>query len=296
MLKRILLATALVLTPALTAMASDATPKLTPVATEATTAPAAATAAAAAGPQSSVQLVWTVFLGGFNLGTVGIKSSFTGQSYSAVSRLKTAGVVNSFYEAVIDASSVGAVAGSALKPEKYDSNYTGEKSEQKVSLAYMGGGIQLFSNPAYDVNRYPVSDDQKRNTLDPLSGIVFALSGISVTPQKPCGETVRVFDGRRRYDVELKYVGKDNISASGGYSGPVVKCEMEYKQIAGFKPNLNKGNALPVINLWLATFETKDGGPVKSFVVPVKLMAETPYGAAIAHARKITIDGEQKSS
>jgi hypothetical protein len=290
MLQRLTLAIALAFVPAFV-FAKDTAPAAAPTATPA----ANTTSGAASAPQNTIQLVWTVFLGGINLGTVGIKSSFTGDTYSAVSRLKTAGVVNSFYEAVIDASSVGTVAGNTILPQKYDSNYNGEKSDQKVSLAYAANGIELFSNPPYDVNRFPVSEEQKRGTVDPLSGIVYALAGISVTRQKLCGDTVRVFDGRRRYDVDLKYVGKEDVSSSGGYSGATIKCLMQYKQVAGFKPNLSKGNALPTITVWLATFETKDQGPVKSFIVPVKLMCETPFGVAIAHARKITIDGEQKS-
>ena len=116
-----------------------------------------------------------------------------------------------------------------------------------------------------------------------------------LTAAKPCGETVRVFDGRRRYDVELTYIGHENVSTSGAYSGPTTKCEMRYKQIAGFKQTVTK-TALPTISVWFATFPLKGPGPVKLFAVPVQLLAETPFGAAIAHARKITIDGEEKQS
>jgi Protein of unknown function (DUF3108) len=281
MLKRFLLATSLVFVSVASAGAEEAlnAPDNT-----------------AQGPTSSVQLVWQVYLGGFNLGNIGIKSSFNGNGYSAVSRLKTAGVVNSFYEAIIDATSVGTVAGTALQPVKYDSNTNNEKQNQKVGLSYTSSGIQLFSDPQYDVKRFPVSDEQKRGTLDPLSGIVFSLSGVSVTPEKPCGETVRVFDGRRRYDIELKFAGHDKVKTDGGYSGPAVKCTVTYKQLAGFKPNINKGKALPVITAWFASMETASGGPVKKFVIPVKIMTDTPYGVALAHARKITIDGTQKTS
>ena len=247
------------------------------------------------GPSSTIQLVWQVYLGGFNLGNIGLKSNFSGNGYSAVSKLKTAGVVNSFYEAVIDADSTGTVAGAALLPAKYNSNTNNEKMNQKVNLTYTAGGIELFADPAYNTERFPVSPDLKRNTLDPLSGIVFALSGVSVSSAKPCGDTVRVFDGRRRYDIELKFVGQDKLKSDSGYSGPAVKCTVTYKQLAGFKPNLNKGKALPVITTWFASFDSTSGGPVKSFVVPVKIMTDTPYGVAIGHARKITVDGTQKS-
>jgi hypothetical protein len=282
MLKRLLLATTIALLP------------LTASAEEASMVPA--TVPAQAGPTSTVQLVWQVYLGGFNLGNVGIKSSFTGNGYSAVSRLKTAGVVNSFYEAIIDANSVGTVAGSALTPKKYNSNTVNEKQSQRVDLTYTASGIQLDAEPAYNTSRFPVSEDQKRGTLDPLSGLVYSLSGVSHSAAKPCGEAVRVFDGRRRYDIDLKPAGQDKLKTDGGYSGPAQKCTITYKQLAGFKPNLNKGRALPTITVWFAAMEGASGGPVKTFMVPVKMMTETPYGVALAHARKITIDGAQKTS
>jgi hypothetical protein len=283
MLKRLLLATSVALLPAV-AFAEEAA--VTPV----------STTAQPAGPTSTVQLVWQVYLGGFNLGNVGIKSSFTGNTYSAVSRLKTAGVVNSFYEAVIDATSVGTVAAGSLQPKKYASNTVNEKQSQKVDLTYTASGIQLDAEPAYNTNRFPVSDEQKRDTLDPLSGLVYSLSGVSHSPAKPCGEPVRVFDGRRRYDIELTPAGQDRLKTEGGYSGPAQKCTIIYKQLAGFKPNLNKGKAIPTITVWFAAMESASGGPVKTFIVPVKMMTETPYGVALAHARKITIDGTQKTS
>lgn len=283
MLKRLFLATSLSVVP-FAAQAVDApAPPVEPV-------------VQGTGPSSSVQLVWQVYLGGFNLGNIGIKSSFAGNSYSAVSRLKTAGVVNSFYEAIIDATSVGALASTGLQPQKYDSNTNNEKTNQKVGLIYSSAGIQLFSDPPYNTERFPVSEEQKRGTLDPLSGLVFALSGISQSTAKPCGETVRVFDGRRRYDIELNYVGQDKVKTDGGYSGPAVKCTVVYKQLAGFKPNLNKGKSIPLITTWLAPIESSAGGPVKKFMVPVKIMTDTPYGVALAHARKVTVDGVQKSN
>jgi hypothetical protein len=286
MLKRLFVATTLALVPA-AAQAADPAPA---------SEPGTIKVAQANTASSTVQLVWQVYLGGINLGNIGIKSSFTGNSYAAVSRLKTAGVVNSFYEAVIDAESVGLVAGSGLQPQKYNSNTNNEKQNQKVDLTYTAGGIQLFSDPPYNTERFPVTEEQKRGTLDPLSGLVFSLSGVSHSSAKPCGDTVRVFDGRRRYDIELTFQGQDKVKTDGGYNGPAIKCTVVYKQIAGFKPNLNKGKPLPVITAWFASLESTSGGPVKRFIVPVKIMTETPYGVALAHARKVTVDGAVKSN
>jgi hypothetical protein len=286
MFTRFLIATSLALVPTL----------LPGVARAESAAATPAPAQGEAGPSSTLQLVWQVYLGGFNLGNIGLKTSFSGNGYSAVSRLKTAGVVNSFYEAVIDASTVGLVAGQSLQPTKYNSNTVNEKMSQKVDLTYSAAGIDLFAEPAYNTDRYPVSLEQKRGTLDPLSGIVYALSGVSRSSAKPCGDTVRVFDGRRRYDIDLKFQGQDKLRSDEGYSGAAMRCTITYRQIAGFKPNINRGRALPTITVWFANLESTTGGPIQAFHVPVKIMTETPYGLALAHARKITVDGTAKSN
>jgi hypothetical protein len=271
-----------------------ALPALAETSAPAPSAPVA-TATAEGGAGSTVEFVWTVHLGGMTLGTVGFKGSFNGDTYSAVSRLKTSGVINSFYAAVIDAGSTGWLRGSHIEPTKYDSNYEGEKSKQRVALAYSTSGINLFADPAYDVKKYPVSDEQKKDTVDPLSGIVQTVAGVTVSENNPCGDTVQVFDGRRRYDMNMTFVSKEELSSdSGGYSGPAALCEMEYKQIAGFKPNLNKGKELPKIQVWFAKFPAKTGGPIREFVVPVKVQSETPFGMAVGNARNIAVDGAKK--
>lgn len=248
--------------------------------------------ASATGPASELTFVWTLHVGGVSLGTIGYKSRFVGETYSSVSKLKTSGIVNSFYAAVIEAGSSGWVRGAMLAPVQYDSNYEGEKATQRVALAYTPAGINLVADPMYDVRRFPVSEEQKKGTLDPLSGITFALSGITVTPDKPCGDTIPIFDGRRRYDIALTYVGQDTISSGqGGYSGPVTECRIAYNQVAGFKPNLNRGKSLPQITAYVARVSTTGGGPIKHFYVPVRIESETPFGMAVANARNIQVDG-----
>ena len=151
-----------------------------------------------------------------------------------------------------------------------------------VVASFVGTAIEWYDFFLYGTAAALVFNRLFFPTLDPLSGLVYSLSGVSVTSDKPCGETVHVFDGRRRYDIELKYSGQDKVKTDDGYSGPAVKCTVTYKQIAGFKPNLNKGKAIPTITAWFATMESTSGGPVKKFVVPVKIMrysTASPAGA-----------------
>jgi hypothetical protein len=249
--------------------------------------------AAASGTPAGVEFVWTLHLGGLSIGTIGFKSQFQGDTYAAVTKLKTSGVLNSFYAATIDASSSGQVRGGRLEPATYSSHYAGEKSSQKVQLAYAAGTISLQSEPAYDTQRFPVTDAQKAGTVDPISGVVQAVSGITATAANPCGATVRVFDGKRRYDIDLTLVEMTELqSSNGGYSGPAALCHASYRQVAGFKQELQK-RELPPVQVWMAKFPSQAGGPVQAFMVPVKIQTETQFGAAVANARNIAINGQR---
>jgi hypothetical protein len=243
--------------------------------------------------QNNVEFVWTVHLGGVSLGTIGFKGQMQGKTYSAVTRLKTSGVLNSFYAATIEAASTGFVGAGKVAPASYQSNYAGEKSTQKVQLTYAASGITLAAEPAYDVKRFPVPDDQKKDTLDPISGMVQAVSGVTVSDAQPCGDTVKIFDGKRRFNIELTFVEETELnSSSGGYSGKAVLCNATYRQVAGFKQELTRKEP-PPLQIWLAKFPAKAGGPITNFAVPVKIQSETPFGIAVANARNITIEGQK---
>jgi hypothetical protein len=236
--------------------------------------------------------MWMVYISGIKLGLVGLKSNFGAHAYSSASMLKTGGLVGVFYDSRIEANSVGAVSTATLTPRNYAADANSRK-RQITQLSYTATGIELFANPAYNTKRFPVTEDQKRDTLDPVSAMTFAISGLTVTPQKPCGDTLHVFDGARRYDVEFKFIANETLEADeDGYAGPAIKCEVFYNQIAGFKPSVNQGAKTYPIYVWGALFETKQPGPMKRFVVPVKIMTETSYGTAKAIARKITVDGQ----
>ena len=252
-----------------------------------------AAAPAFAAQPNQAEFVLTVHLGGVTLGTIGFKTQFQNDTYSAITKLKTGGVLNSFYAAAIEAASTGFVKNGQVSPASYKSMYTGEKSTQRVQLAYANSGITLDAEPAYDVNRFPVPDDQKKNTLDPISGMVQAVSGVTISDAAPCGDTIRIFDGKRRFDIELNFVEETELtSTSGGYSGKATLCDAVYKQVAGFKQELTRKEPPPV-QIWLAKFPAAPGGTVKTLAVPVKIQSETPYGMAVANARNIVVEGKK---
>ncbi len=294
MIKRFVLCVAAISLLMTQAFGAHARAPATAPAAQPTPAPAAA-APAAPVATNTIQLVWEVYITGLKIGMVGLKTDFAPGSYSSASMLKTGGLIGLFYSSRITATSVGAIAGATLRPRNYDADANSRK-RQKTQLSYTTNGVQLFADPAYDTERFPVTEEQKRDTLDPVSAMTFAVSGLSVTAEHPCGDTLHVFDGARRYDVAFRFIANETLAGgSEGYSGPVVKCEVLYQQIAGFKPSVNQGKKSYPIYVWGAAFATQQGsGPMHRFVVPVKIQTETSFGTAEADASLVKIDDQKR--
>jgi len=253
---------------------------------------------APAAPASQLSLAMTLYAGGVTLGKVDMDATIRGDQYHVVSNLTTGGIVNAFWQAQIQATSNGKLKPKSLEPALYDSfdtNHSGKK--QEVSLTYENGNpIRLFADPKFQTKGYDVKPEEQKATLDPLSAVVFIVSGVGASADNPCGVVAPVFDGRRRYNIELSKVKDTTVKLDNGlYKGKAVLCEMKYKQLAGFKPKIIKENAsFPKINAWIATFPSAIAG--RSYVVPLRVWADTDYGTVAAVATSLKVDGQAPKS
>ncbi|HWD26006.1 MAG TPA: DUF3108 domain-containing protein [Rhizomicrobium sp.] len=245
-------------------------------------------------PGSTLQMAMTLYAGGVTLGKVDLDLKITGDQYHAVSNLQTSGVVNAFWQSEIQATSKGTVAPKNFHPGLYDSFYTGKSDKkQEVSLTYEPGGpIRLYANPTYVTTGYEVSPEQQKDTVDPLSAITMLVSGAMANPDNPCGVTLPVFDGRRRYDADITKVKDTAVSMDNGlYKGKALLCQIKYKQLAGYKPKVIKeGASFPVINAWVTT--APSGVLGHPYVIPLRVWADTPYGVIAAVSTSVKIDGK----
>ncbi|MEI9888342.1 MAG: DUF3108 domain-containing protein [Rhizomicrobium sp.] len=262
--------------------------------------PQAALAAGGAGsetpsqPGSTIQIAMTLYAGGVTLGKVDLNTTIRGEQYHSVSSLQTGGVVNAFWQSVIQATSTGTVAPRNFRPGLYDSFYTGRSDKkQEVSLTYDANGpVRLFADPPYSTTSYEVSPELQKGTFDPLSTMTYLVSGFGTDASNPCGIVLPVFDGRRRYNIEVTKVKETTVSMDNGlYKGKALLCQIKYRQIAGFKPKMIKEGAnFPIINAWVATFPSAVMG--RSYTVPLRLWADTSYGVIAGVTTLVKIDGE----
>ena len=249
-----------------------------------------------AAPASHLTLAMALYAGGITLGKVDMDATIIGDKYHAVSNLQTAGIVNALWQSTIQATASGQLSPGHFQPALYDSFYTGRSGhKQEVSLTYDSGSVRLYADPAYSLDKYPVSEAQKKNAYDPLSAIIYVTSGVGADPKSPCATVAAVFDGKRRYNIEFKKEKDVQINMDNGlYKGPGVQCQAHYNQIAGFSQHVLDENAsFPAVHAWFVKFPSAVTG--RDYIVPLRAWADTEYGTVAAVATGLKIDGVDKA-
>lgn len=215
--------------------------------------------------------------------------------YQATSHFSTSGFVSVFWQAQINAGVSGRLAQSTLAPFIYDSyaRRSADKIQQVKLSFHQYGPPTLLANPPYNTKRYPVSVQEQEKGIDPMSAIGAILTGLSTTPQQPCGTVVRVFDGRRRYNIAFTYLRDEKQVPHAPLQTDMLHiCALHYRQIAGYKPNLLRGkNRWPSIYARIVDI-VAPSAPLGRYVIPVELWADTDWGRVSASLTGLSINGE----
>lgn len=217
--------------------------------------------------ERKVDAVYDIYLGGIWLADMRIEAEIGRIGYRARANLKTKGLVKAFYKAGFSAQTTGKARGIGLIPDRFAADSYDSRKRQAVEIIYgFGTPTRLVADPPFKPKPWEVDPLAQTGAADPLTA---ALSALAPEPGvAPCGRKVAVFDGRKRYAVKL---GKPEARRG------MLKCEAEYRRVAGFKPKQMKKPGFPFA-LWFR--ENGDGG--YEFL---RAMGETPLGTAVIRLR-----------
>lgn len=185
----------------------------------------------------------------------------------------------------IDGHSTGTVVRNALVPRTVaiDTLDSGER-KQSIRMTLLGGRVQSESvvppMPAYP-DRVPLSREDRRNVLDPLTAMVLPLApGMEASNPEVCNRTLPLFEGTERFNIRMSFLRSETVKTAKGYEGPVVVCRATYKAIAGHRKRKQVGymENNRTIEAWLA--------PVgdSRFLVPWRISLGTMLGPLIIEA------------
>ena len=217
----------------------------------------------------NVSQIYDVYLGGIFAGEIIVDAEFDARRYRASALLRTAGIVAVFYKAQLRAEAAGRVTGERLAPGRFTANTRDPKKTQFVEMIYRNGDLgEIRAEPAFQPKPWQIDPMAQSGTTDPLTGLLAALA--PVPRARLCNRRVEVFDGRRRYAIELK---KPEMHRRA------VRCRAVFRRIAGYKPKLmKKKRATWPFRVW---FKPGSDGIYRV----VRVMGATPFGTAVARKR-----------
>lgn len=252
-------------------------------------------------PAEQVFVKYDFNFGGFNMGGAELTTDFTDTAYAASSKLRTGGLAEAFFKSRYTTSVVGKREDKSIRPVRYDSEFKGVKGKyQLLTIEYRPDTWPMLTraDPPYDkkIKKRPVAEKLKWRTMDPLSAWIHMIAGVTADEKQPCGRKVPIFDGVRRYNLELSYEKDDpdfRLGPSWGkalYEGKAYVCKMIYRRIAGFKNKGRESDELPIppLELWVAPIG-KSG-----YLVPLRVIAHSEYGDVVLIARKIKVKDRQR--
>ena len=142
--------------------------------------------------------------------------------------------------------------------------------------------VDLFRSKPREYELTPVSDDSTADTVDPLSPL-FDIS-LQLHQNNRCEGSYRVFDGVRRYDLQVKQGGIEVLRSGnvGEYSGEAYRCEISLIRLGGFstKRGLFKLDESDITR-------TLYFGSVEGQLLPVRFEIESFFGRATARLKLI---------
>ena len=215
-----------------------------------------------------VSNIYDLYLGGILAGELTMDADVAGERYRAQSIMRTAGVVGFFYKASYEAETEGALTAQGMFPDRFSAASRMKSKEQYVEMIYGGGAPQqVNAEPAFIPKPWEIDPAQQTGTMDPLTAALFALAPRPV--ETICNSSVEVFDGRRRYAVDLGEPEAD---------GDRIRCPALYRRIAGFKPKMMKKRPQFPFHIW---YEVRDDG----LAHVVRAAGDSMFGLAVVLLR-----------
>lgn len=200
-----------------------------------------------------------------------------------------------FYKWKSSVASNGYIYGYKPRPNIYAFSARSDKKAEAIRLNFSRNGVKKIK--AVPPNRpHPkriaVNKSHLRNVVDPLSAMLaFTDKAPSLTNgTRACNRSIKIFDGRQRFNVSLSFKRKAYAELSNGQSRTAFVCRAKYRPIAGHKRK-NKAVSYMAdskgLEIWLVPL------PKAKMYVPYKIVIPIMIGTASAELASFRISGSK---
>ncbi len=227
-----------------------------------------------AGPLSSAEIQhrtdYSIRLSGLPVATASFRSEFSGNRYTISGSLHSAGLVDIFSRTQGTTSVSGIVGRDNLHATSYSVNYRSGKRGRAIDVTFRNGNVvhaNMVPARKKPENWVPVTRADMRAVLDPISGLIIPAGN------RVCPNTLPIFDGESRLDLQLTSKGTKPYSTKG-FEGEAVVCGIRFVPKSGYKKgrdDVEYLRRLRTMEIWFAKAEDANVYAPVYVKIPTKL-------------------------
>ena len=201
--------------------------------------------------------------------------------YNINLKANASGIFSLFLEWQQEVETNGIIKNRMFKTYVYESNDKRGKKRGHMKLSFLNILPEILSanpDPSNDDRRKIIDQKILLQSIDPVAGI------INLGKNSDCNQNSKIFDGKRRYDLIIKFVGEEEIEIKEFNKKKIkaIKCEFEIKKLAGYtKKEIAKYPSKGFI--WFSSSNNDN------LFLPVKVLIRTTWGKFICYFEERSI-------
>lgn len=182
---------------------------------------------------AKVDASYKITLNGFDLGSFRFKSNVGRSEYTLDTDVQISALLGVFHWKGVTHSS-GIMKAKSPKPSDFRFDYESSVRSGSVSMGFGQDGVEAITvlpTMMEAPDTVPLTRSHIKGVLDPLSAIMAITHTEAATP---CGRKVAIFDGKQRFDIDLRFAREEAVPGTSGEKA--VVCRVKYTPIAGYRP------------------------------------------------------------
>jgi hypothetical protein len=246
--------------------------------------------------QSSVKATFNVTLSGVSIGRGNLSATLTPESYSIGVAAKVTGIARLVSSGEGAAQVRGRYNARRVEPASYSINNTVDALKNSVSLEMHDNAVtseSVMPPTPVSPNRVPLTSASRRGIIDPLSAFLALSEEKDMLSPSNCERTLKIYDGRQRYDIAMAYARTETTRSGGDLAGPSLVCKAAWRPIAGHRTNNIETSHMEENRDVEATLTPIPG---TRFLLITRIAIGTSVGKLMIHAQNVSVTPNQQAS
>ncbi len=208
-------------------------------------------------------------------GKVVIKAEVYPDEYRIDTRARAAGIVDWFVNYSSHLVSKGIITEKGVTPRFYSATDDEGRKNRRTQIVHSEDDVKVTVTPPHGNLGDPAATlEQKLEAMDPISALLALAISPEATAKDPCRGSMRVFDGKGRYDLKLSFGEYRKNLGEKAWNGPGYICYIQYVELAGFKKKSAEQKRKEAKDLRWVSMTLADMGPGE-LRVPIKIEARS---------------------